>query len=126
MRLHFRLSTSDAHQRTKREMSQTKEGQTELPTPNYLKAATFHNKAGVEVKLLVYFDSGATDEHDMVNGSSVKVERTIDKGTWTAVDPIKRVELTGPEGKNCEFDVKVSGIAVLSYTIALKLVCEVE
>ena len=94
-----------------KKMSQTKEGQritpTLTPAPNYCKAASFHNKAGVEVKLLVYFDSGATEEHTMAKGSSVNVARTIDHGTWTTVDPIKRVEMAGPrEEQNCEFDVK--------------------
>ena len=60
----------------------------------------------------------------MANGSSVKAERTIDHGSWTAVDPIKRVELTGPERQNCEFDVVTCGVKELSYVIASKLVCE--
>ena len=95
--------------------------------PNYVRAATFSNKAGMEVKLLARFDSGATEEYKVANESSVEVRRTIDKGTWTAVDPIKRVELTGADGENCAFDLVAQGVEIRTYVISVssgKLVCE--
>ena len=94
-----------------------------LPSPSYCRSATFQNKAGTAVKLIIHFESGETEEHDLTNGSSVKVERSINKGTWTAVDPIKRVEVTGL-GQNYAFDVITQGVEVLTYVIANKLVCE--
>ena len=95
--------------------------------PNYVKAATFHNKAGMKVELLARFDSGAKEEYKVANGSSVKVERTIDKGSWTAVDPIKRVELLGADGQECAFDLVAQGVEIQTYVISVsagKLVCE--
>ena len=95
--------------------------------PNYVRAATFNNKAGMGVKLLAFFDSGAKEEYKVANESSVKVEKTIDKGSWTAADPIKRVELTGADGQNCAFDLVAQGVEIQTYVISVsagKLVCE--
>ena len=95
--------------------------------PKYVRAATFSNKAGMEVELLARFDSGATEEYKVANESSVYVARSIDKGSWTAVDPIKRVELLGADGQNCEFDLVAQGVEIQTYVISVsagKLVCE--
>ena len=98
-----------------------------LLPPSYCRSATFQNKTGTAVKLIIYFESGETDELSrLTNGSSVTVERSINHGTWDAVDPIKRVEVTGL-GQTYTFDVITQGVEVLTFVIANKdgkLVCE--
>ena len=98
-----------------------------LPPPSYCRAATFQNKAGTEVKLIIHFESGETDELSrQTNGSSITVERSINHGSWDAVDPIKRVKVTGL-GQTCPFNVITQGVEVLTFVIANKdgkLVCE--
>ena len=104
-----------------------KEKQQYIPRPPLCKSAAFNNEAGMEVKLLIRFDSGTMETHTVANWSSCRVEKQIKGPTTTSFDPIVRVELIAADGKKWEFDVKSEGVEDHTYMITVrdnKLVCE--
>ena len=103
-----------------------KEKQQYYPQPPFCKSAAFNNEAGMEVKLLLHFGSGAMETHTVANWSSCRVEKQ-NKSAKTFPDPIVRVELIAADGKKWEFDVESKGVEDHTYIIIVrdnKLVCE--
>lgn len=96
-------------------------------TPSICKSATFQNSSGTKVKLCAEFKSGDKEEHIVPNGNSVKVEKTINHGTWWAMDPLQKVKITAEGLEEYSFDVITKVIECHSYSVTSKdgkVICE--
>ena len=72
------------------------------------------------VKLCAEFKSGDKEEHIVPNGNSVKVEKTINHGTWWAMDPLQKVKITAEGLEEYSFDVITKVIECHSYLVTSK------
>mmetsp|Transcript_18447 Transcript_18447/g.52258 ORF Transcript_18447/g.52258 Transcript_18447/m.52258 type:complete len:103 (+) Transcript_18447:116-424(+) len=86
--------------------------------PSYLRSATFENQSGRPVKVSVTFDSGSGGEYAVEAGASAAVEKSIDHGSWQAVDAIKAVEVAGEGGAPVAVEVSTSGVEIHEYVIS--------
>ena len=59
-----------------------------LIPPSYLRGVNFHNSTGVDAQVHVTFESGAHETYTAVQNGDLVVERSIDQGSYTTVDPI--------------------------------------
>lgn len=87
-------------------------------TPNYVRSATFKNTAEGEVTLKVSFQSGHSEDYTIAAGASRTVERDVENGSHTEVDPITGFTAT-EGGKTANGDwAAANGVENRSYNIA--------
>jgi hypothetical protein len=60
--------------------------------PAYVRSASFHNTAAIPISLRCDFkDSQSTHTYDLAPGHNLEVAKSIDKGGWSAADPLTKV-----------------------------------
>ena len=63
--------------------------------PAYVRSASFHNMAAIPLSLRCDFkDSQSTHTYDMAPGLTLEIAKSIDKGGWSAADPLTKVVVT--------------------------------
>ena len=94
--------------------------------PTYVRAVEVTNKTGATVTLGAQFEKNS-QTFTVEQGATVRVEGSIDMGTWTAVDPLKTVTVYGPDNNvlaertfQSESGVKVFAVELV--TSAVKFV----
>jgi len=60
-------------------------------SPTYVRSVIVRNTCTRPVNLTVQFESLTEQTHVVEVGSTVKLEHGLDKGGWTAVDPLKSI-----------------------------------
>ena len=65
-------------------------------TPTYVRAVDVTNKTGATVTLRAQFEKNS-QTFSVEQGATVRVEGSIDMGTWTAVDPLQTITVYGPD-----------------------------
>eukprot|EP00927_Polykrikos_kofoidii_P016480 TRINITY_DN1746_c0_g1_i1.p1 TRINITY_DN1746_c0_g1~~TRINITY_DN1746_c0_g1_i1.p1 ORF type:complete len:108 (+),score=22.24 TRINITY_DN1746_c0_g1_i1:70-393(+) len=89
-----------------------------LRPPQYLRKAKFVNGTGRTVVVKVSFGSNAEEDYVIEDGASAEVERSVDHGAWSAVDPIKTI-VVDADGSAFPIDVSVGGVEIHEYTLHL-------
>ena len=90
--------------------------QEQLP-PNYVKLVNMINKMAIPANVKLTFQSGEIEDHILAAGAEHKYEREINHGTWTAVDPISKIEVTAGTLTTTEKMV-ATGVEIRNYTIS--------
>ena len=92
--------------------------------PNYVRSVDVTNQTGNHVTLHATFQSKHQQSYGLAVGQKFHVERDINHGTWTAVDPI--VLLTALGSNNSVLAEKaftgVTGVQVLNLTLKVQFV----
>ena len=69
-------------------------GATLLPTPQYIRSAEFDNQCGSLANIELTFESGESESNELLDGQQKLVEKMIDMGGWSAVDPITSMSVS--------------------------------
>jgi hypothetical protein len=88
----------------------------QLPSPNYLRALFIENASGESATAKAQFESGNSQNYNIPDASEVKVERDVDKGGWTAVDPITNFTVKAA-GKEVGLEEPPKGVEIRKYRI---------
>jgi hypothetical protein len=82
--------------------------------PSYIRAINLNNTTGNTVKVLVHFQSGTSETYEIAANGSVKVEKEINHGSYSSVDPVLRAHI---EEANALLAFDPVGVQILTYNI---------
>merc|ERR1719265_1020872 len=85
--------------------------------PRYLRSAKLVNSTDKEVEVTSKFESGEEEKNQLAAGASKDVEKEIDKGGWTACDPIKQLLIKSGSDEH-SVEVECGGVEIHQYTIS--------
>jgi hypothetical protein len=83
--------------------------------PSYARAVNLNNTTASTVKVVVHFQSGDSETYEIAANASVKAEKEINHGSWTAVDPVLRAEIAE---HNALLAIVAQGVQILTYNIS--------
>lgn len=93
-----------------------KEGGCCLP-PSYVRAVNFHNSTGKDANIIVTFESGAKETLVCKESSDLHVEREIDQGSFTTVDPVLEFTVDHPSKETNIASENIKGVEIRNYDI---------
>merc|ERR1712183_1151766 len=88
--------------------------------PSYLRSAVFINNSNEPVTVRATFESGASEEHVVQAGGSKNVERDINQGSYSIVDPITAAVVESANNGVSHVDVSTVGIQQLKFSIGVQ------
>merc|ERR1712168_359220 len=88
--------------------------------PSYLRSAVFINNSNEPVTVKVTFESGEGEEHVVQAGGTENVERDINQGSYSIVDPITAAVVKSASNGVSHVDVSTVGIQQLKFNIGVQ------
>jgi len=85
--------------------------------PSYVRAANFTNQSSKEVTIIAHFQSGETQNFQIPLLSNMNVEREINHGSYTTVDPISKIEANHVSTLFQTLEFQPEGIEIHEYVI---------
>ena len=95
-------------------------------TPDYIRALNLHNKITNSFEAKCKFQSGEEEKYTINQNDEFKIEKTINKGSFSVVDPIENLTLTLISNENNnnnnnsvkEIIFEPKGVQILTYEIS--------
>ena len=84
--------------------------------PNYIRALTLNNLTDSSVHVKVTFKSEETESFDLAAKEQKDFEKEINRGSWTEVDAVTKVDVGQGESK-LNHTFVADGIEIVTYNI---------
>ena len=82
--------------------------------PRYVRSVNLNNNTANPIQVLANFQSGVQTTFDIAAGSSVVVERDVNQGSYTTVDPVQNISVVG---RNNLLGFDPDGVRIYTYNI---------
>lgn len=86
-------------------------------TPKYIRALNLNNKTSNTIQAKCKFQSGEEENYNINSNEQLKVEKNINKGSYTIVDPIVNLQISANNSAK-ELNFEPQGVEIHTYDIS--------
>jgi len=91
-----------------------------IKAPNYVRAVKISNQTNSKVTVTSFFQSGEKINYEIPEQTTIDIEKGIDHGTYTTVDPIESIVAKNPSGMLQSIEFHPHGVEIHEYTLINK------